>query len=227
MQFWAFSCHAVGMSVLLVCLCVCVCMCLCVHVCMCMHVYMLVLGSLWGARTHLGLEGESSLFSCLQEIGWRCDELVEKSWSDVSFSSLKTGMQIQRVLELIYIYCSSLFARASIFPSSWQLKQTITMLHSLSSHFSWHSNSSLHLTAGFASFLSLPPSSPLSSISVLFNPPTTWCFHCAKETSRYLHGRLVLLQQGSLFVQEKVLTTPTYAAIWFQAWISANYHSGM
>lgn len=71
---------------------------------------------------------------------------------------------------------------------------TQTMFHSLSSHFSLHSNSSLDLIASFASFLYLSPSSPPSSISGLFNPPTTRCFHYAKGTSRYLHGRLVSLQ---------------------------------
>jgi len=90
-------------------------MCACVHA---MHVYMHVLGSLRGARTHLALKGGLSLFSCLQITRWHCEELIEKSWPDVSFFNLKIGTQIQRVLELIYIYCSFLFVMASIFSSS-------------------------------------------------------------------------------------------------------------
>lgn len=77
-------------------------------VCLCVHVDMLVLGSLRGARTYLALKWGSSLFSHLQKIGWHCDEFIERSWSGVSFFSLKTGMQIQRVLELIYIVLPSL-----------------------------------------------------------------------------------------------------------------------
>lgn len=98
--------------------------------------------------------------------------------------------------------------------------------HSLSFHFSLHSNSSLGLIAGFASFLSLSPSSPPSSISGLINTSTTRCFHCAKGTSTHLHGRPVSLQQGNLFVQARYeLHLNIYAGIGFQTWVSASHHS--
>lgn len=106
--------------------CLLVCACACVHACACVYA---CVGEPPGCQDSSCLKGRLSLF-CLQKTGRHFDELIEQSWSDMRFFNLKTGTQIQRVLELIYIYCSSLFealfVMASIFSSSWQPKQCFT-----------------------------------------------------------------------------------------------------
>lgn len=82
--------------------------------------------------------------------------------------------------------------------------------HSLSFHFSLHSNSSLGLIAGFASFLSLSPSSPPSSISGLINTSTTRCFHCAKRNFYTPTWEACVLAAGKPVCPGKVWTAPKY-----------------
>lgn len=73
MQFWTFSSCSVHMSMLCVCARARVCVCVCTHVCA---------GEALWCQGSSCLKGESLLPFCLWKIGWHCDELIEKAWSD-------------------------------------------------------------------------------------------------------------------------------------------------
>lgn len=167
--------------------CLLVYACACVHACACVYA---CVGEPPGCQDSSCLKRRLSLF-CLQKTERHFDELIEQSWSDMRFFQSQNWYTDSKstwtyLYLLFFPLCHGFYFLFFL--------TTQTMFHSLSSHFSLHSNSSLDLIASFASFLYLSPSSPPSSISGLFNPPTTRCFHYAKGTSRNLHGRLVPLQ---------------------------------